>query len=73
MTMKVVFETDIANRHITFSEYMTDGFCFFEMFDKSAEVVRKNYLLGEIRAQAVNIAEDLDVIIRRIGKKYEKE
>lgn len=66
-------KTDTANRHITFPEYMTDGFCFFEMFDKSAEVVRKNYLLGEIRAQAVNIAEDLDVIIRRIGKKYEKE
>lgn len=63
----------IASRHITISEYMTDGFCFFDMFDNSPEAERKDYLLGEIRALAVQIAEDLDVIIRRIGKKYEKE
>ena len=63
----------IASRHITISEYMTDGFCFFDMFDNSPEAERKDYLLGEIRALAVQIAEDLDVIIRKIGKKYEKE
>ena len=66
-------KADIVNRHITISEYMTDRVCFFEMFEKSPEAERKDYLLGEIRALAVRIAEDLDVIIRRIGKKYEKE
>lgn len=64
---------ELTRRNITPSKYMAEGFSFFEMFDKSSDTQRKDHLLCEIRALAMSIVEDINVVIKKIGQKYEKE
>lgn len=69
----VLDDESIKQKRKTPAEFIAYGFNFFEIYNNNPKVQAKENLLDRIKEQSLDIFEDLSIVIRNIGKKYEKE
>lgn len=69
----IVDDESLKRKRKTPAEFIAYGFNFFQVYNNNPKVCEKKKLLDEVKEQALDIFEDLSIVIRNIGKKYEKE
>lgn len=69
----VIDDESLKQKRKTPAEFIAYGFNFFEIYNNNPNVQAKENLLDRIKEQSLDIFEDLSIVIRNIGKKYEKE
>ena len=69
----VIDDESLKQKRKNPAEFIAYGFNFFEIYNNNPNVQAKENLLDRIKEQSLDIFEDLSIVIRNIGKKYEKE